>query len=893
MNKLLLTTKLYTPRVRPELVARPRLVEPLAASLQRTLTLISAPAGFGKTTLAADWLGHAPCPVTWLALDEMDNDPARFFAYLVAALQKVDAGIGTTAQAMLQAPQPPSFDVILTALLNDIANTAAPFVLAMDDYHVIQTLAIHEQLVFLLEHAPAQMHLVLISREDPPFPLSRLRARGEMTEIRQADLQFTPEETRDFVRGVMHVDLAGDDIATLHASTEGWVTGLQFAALSLQQHGDVDRLLRSFTGDNPYVLDYLMDEVFRQQSAEMQDFLLRSSVLERFSAPLCEAVTGQKNSGEILVALEHANLFIVPLDEIRQWYRYHHLFGDLLRHRLEIRLPEEVRTLHHRAAQWFAGNGFPEDAVRHALAAADWVHAAELIAGGLDGDLLRRGAMVTLRRWIETFPEAVVHERPNLCLVYAWSLLLSENLDAAERYLARAEQMVQTMGEAGNASLGNIAVARVHIARIRGDHRRTVELSEQALALLPDDALSERSIVGLNLGITQWFAGQLEQAEAALKEAERSGRGSGNTSAWIAALVFQGRILAARGQRREAAALCRRIVEQGGQASMAGLAHYDLARLLYEWNALDEAAEHAQKGLAMNSTRGSPEFQVGGYGVLALIQQAQGQALAAQEALDKTTRLLDEADISPPTRLYNLAMRLLVALARGDLETASRVAGQAPPPQEAGSFPDVLLLLMALARWRLAVGDRGGAAQLLAQTRGMALSRGWAFAAAQAHALQALAAPKREGALALLAEALADTVPLGCIRTYVDAGEAMRLLLMDYRSQAGEHRDYVERLLSAFAVPAVEAGRPIEAAKSTSASGKSTLLEPLSDREIEVLQHLVEGLTNQEIALTVHVSVNTVKTHLKNIYAKLDVHDRREAIVRAKEMGVRIEGHFG
>jgi len=886
MSNLLLATKLFMPRVRPELVPRPRLVEPLNASLQHRLTLISAPAGFGKTTLAAAWLGAAPCPVTWLALDEMDNDPARFFAYFVAALQKVDATIGKAAQALLEAPQPPPPEVLWTSVLNDIAATPAPFILVMDDYHVIQTLAIHQQLVFLLEHLPPQLRIVLISREDPPFPLSRLRARRQMTELRQTDLQFTPEETREFAQRVMQVDLAGDDLTTLHARTEGWVTGLQFAALSMRQHGDVRRLLRSFTGDNPYILDYLMDEVFRQQPAEIQDFLLRSSILERFSASLCEAVTGQRHSAEILAALERSNLFIVPLDEVRQWYRYHHLFGDLLRHRLETRLPEEVRALHSAAAHWFAGNGFPEDAVRHALAGADWAYAADLIAGGLDGDLLRRGATVTLRRWVESFPEAVVNERPNLCMVYAWSLLFSENLDAAERYLARAEQLVETLGDAKADFVGNIAVARVHMARMRGDIARTVELSEKALALLPEHAHSERSIVALNLGIMQWFSGQLDPAEAALKEAERAGRGSGNTSAWVAALAFQSRILVARGKPHAAAGLCRQILEQGGQASMVTLAHYDLARLLYEWNTLDDAAEHAQKGIALNLPRGSPEFQVGGYGILALIQQAQGNAPAAQQALDKTTLLLGEADISPPTRLYNLVMRLLIALAQRDLEAASRLAAQAPPPQEARSFPDVLLLLMAQARWLLVAGDRSGAAQLLAQTRGMALSRGWVAAAAQARALQALAAPDQAEALAILAEALAQTEPLGYTRTYVDAGEAMRLLLSAYRSQAGESSAAVDRLLGAFALPAAPPADPTGTAKATLQNGTATLVEPLSDRELEALRYLAAGLSNQEIALALHVSLNTVKTHLKNIYDKLDVHTRKQASARAKELGV-------
>jgi LuxR family maltose regulon positive regulatory protein len=883
MNVPLLTTKLFAPKLRRKLVPRPRLTGYLDMGLQRKLTLISAPAGFGKTTLAAEWLNATPHPVTWFSLDETDNDPARFLTYFVAALQKVNPTIGTSVQAMLQAPQPPPPEVLLTALLNDIAATPTPFVLVIDDYHVIQTLATHQHLVFLLEHLPSQMHIVLISREDPPFPLSRLRARGQMTDIRQADLRFTEEETRDFAQRVMPVALSPDDITTLHACTEGWVTGLQFAALSMQHHSDVHRLLQSLTADNRYILDYLMDEVFQRQPAEVQDFLLKTSVLERFSAPLCDAVTGHKESDAILPALEHANLFIVPLDEVRQWYRYHHLFADLLLHRLETRLPDQVRPLHVQAAQWFADNGFPEDAVRHALAAADWTRAAELITSGLDSDLLRRGETTTLRRWSETFPDTFLCSHPSLCLVYAWALILTEQLDTAETYLARAEHMGQATGTTTDAFLGNIAVARVHIARVRGDHSRTVELSEKALALLPEDALSERSIVALNLGITQWFAGQLDKAKAALEEAERTGRGSANTSVWIAALVFQGRILAAQGRPQDAADLCQRIVEQGGQASMAGLAHFDLARLFYEWNRLDAAADHAQNGIVLNLQRGSPEFQVGGHGILALIKQAQGDGLAVQEALDKTTQLLGEANISPPTRLYNLVIRLLIALAKGDLEAASRIAAQAPSPQEAGSFPDLLLLMLAQARLFLALGQRDKAAELIAHLHGMALSRGWRGSTIRARVLQILTAPNQEEALAILAEALTQAEPLGYIRTFLDLGEPMRLVLAAYRPQAGERKAYVDRLLGAFAVPTPPA------APSKIQNLKSAMVEPLSDREIDVLRLLVAGLTNQEIALTMHVSVNTVKTHLKNIYDKLDVHDRREAILRAKELGVEEE----
>ncbi|MFN2286627.1 MAG: LuxR C-terminal-related transcriptional regulator, partial [Anaerolineae bacterium] len=411
----------------------------------------------------------------------------------------------------------------------------------------------------------------------------------------------------------------------------------------------------------------------------------------------------------------------------------------------------------------------------------------------------------------------------------------------------------------------------------------------KALALLPEDALSERSIVALNLGITQWFAGQLDKAEAALKEAERAGRGSENMSAWLVALVFRGRILAAKGKPQEAADLCDQIVEQGAQTSMACLAHYDLARLLYEWNMLDAAADHARKGIALNLHGGSLEFQIGGHSILALIKQAQGDSIASQEALDKSAQLLGEADISPPTRLYNLVMRLLIALGQGDLETASRIAAQAPPPQEAGSFPDVLLLMLAQARLFLVLEQPDKAAGLLAQLYGMAQSRGWHGTAIQAHALQALVVPNAEEALAILAEAMAQAEPLGYVRTFVDTGRPMADLLRQAAAR-GIAPDYVNKLLAAFdfGLPIADLGKisPEAEPPSKIQNLKSEMIEPLSDREIDVLHWLAEGLTNQEIAQTMCVSVNTVKTHLKNIYGKMGVHNRKEAVAQAEKLSL-------
>jgi LuxR family maltose regulon positive regulatory protein len=867
----LLTTKLYILPVRPELVSRPRLIEQLNAGLDRKLTLISAPAGFGKTTLLSEWVGGCQRPVGWLSLDESDNDPARFFTYFIAALQRVDPGIGQGAQAMMQSPQPPPPEVLLTALINDIAAASQPFILVFDDYHLITALPIHQQLAFLLEHQPPQMHLVIATREDPPLPLSRLRARGQTVEIRQADLRFTPEETADFLRRVAQADLSSADVAALQQRTEGWIAGLQLVALSIRGHDDVSRLVQSFTGSHRHILDYLMDEVFQQQPADVQDFLLRTSILDRFTAALCDAVAERDDSHEVLLALEQANLFIVPLDESRQWYRYHRLFADLLRHRLEVEGRHDVARLHKKASQWYVDNGLPADAVRHALAGSDWERAADLILT-INTGMLKRGEVVTLLGWFQALPDEVVRARPRLCYEYSWPLVLSDQIDAAEPYLARAEQVA--LEHEITSLLGEIAIAKTHIARARSDNTRVIELSEQALSLLPRDDLSGRSIVAVNLGLAQWHRGRMAEAEQALLEAQRAGRGSGNEYVRWTAVLFLSRIQTARGKSRQAAESCRRMIQQGGQLPIVGLAHYDLGRLSYEWNELAAAADHLQRGLEIVRRGGSVEFEVGGCAALAFIKQALGDSAAAQAALQRADQLLEKPGIPPSTRLYTLASHVAVALGQGDLDAASRVVERFPKLEEAGSFPDYLLLMLAQARVLLAQGQRAAAMEHLETLQAMASQSGWQSTVTQARALQALAALTPEEALAFLTEALRRAEPEGYVRTFVDTGEPMAELLREAAAQEVAP-DYVKKLLRAF--DASEAPPP-------SPTVAQPLIEPLSDRELDVLRLLADGLTNQEIALALFISVNTVKTHLKNIYGKLGVNDRREAVTKAKEL---------
>ncbi|MGD8792713.1 MAG: LuxR C-terminal-related transcriptional regulator, partial [Anaerolineae bacterium] len=874
MSDSLLQTKLYVPPVRPGSVPRPRLLQRLNDDLQlaggfaRRLTLVCAPAGFGKTTLVSEWLGSLDLAHAWLSLDGGDNDPARFLAYLVAALQTIDPGLGQAVQAMAQAPQAPPAEALLTSLINDLANAPRPLILVVDDYHVIHTLAIHQQLTFLVEHQPPRMHLVLSTREEPPLPLSRLRARGQMVDVRQADLRFSVDETADFMQRTVGLALAADDVSALRKRTEGWVAGLQLAAISLRGSDDAHQFVQSFTGSHTYILDYLMDEVFRQQSPEDQEFLLKTSILDRLSAPLCDAVTGRDDSRRVLQALKQANVFIVSLDGQRHWYRYHHLFADLLRHRLTLEGTANPATLHLLASRWYADHGLPAEAIDHALAADDWQRAVELILDAKDS-LMGRGEVVTLLRWYRALPEEVILADPALCLERCWPLILTEQLDAAEPYLAHAEQVAQETGD--GVLMGQLMVCRVHIARARGDNQQAMALSEQALALLPPDADAARCVVAINLGLARWYRGDLAGAGEALLEAERTGKRCGNDYVHVAARIFLARTQVARGRLRRAARTYRRLVDEAGEMPIVALAHYDLGRLSYEWNDLGPALAHIQRGIELSRRGHNAELLASGYGALALLRQAQGDRAAARAAMEQTWHLSQQPGVPPPSRLYSRALRIVLALGQDDVDSAARAAEGAPRLEESGSFPDYLFLMLCRARLFLAQGQQARAAQELAMLEGMASQAGWQRAIVQVRALQALMLPEPDEALAVLADALARAEPEGYVRTFVDAGRPMEALLRRAVAGGGDS-DYAAGLLAAFDDGEKEgAPRPVDRAQSA-------LAEPLTDREIDVLTLLTEGRTNREIAQALYVSVNTVKTHLKNVYGKLEVSNRRDAV---------------
>ena len=895
MPSSLLLTKFYLPHLRAEHLLRPRLTRRLDEVFARKLTLVCAPAGYGKTTLLAEWVaervvtrgtgatgvtGHVSGPrVAWLSLDAGDSDPVRFLTYLVAALRQIDPAIGRDAAAMLQGSPPLAHETLLTALINDLVCVPFPFILVLDDYHLITSLAVHLQVAFLLDHQPPQMHLVIATRDDPSLPLATWRAKGQMAEIRQGDLQFTDEETLEFLRRTAQTELPPAGIAAVQQRTEGWAAGLELLAHSLRGCDDVPGLLESFSGSNRHVLDYLMEEVFQRQPASIQDFLLKTSVLERMTASLCDAVTDRTDSGALLLALEQRNLFIVPLDHSRQWYRYHHLFGDLLRHRLELQAPGSAAQLHDRACRWYAENRLP-DRCRPTR-----IGGSHLGRGGCAHLALRyrsakAGRGHTLLGWYRALPDRLVRSRAQLCADYSWPLLLSGQVDEAESYLALAEQGAEKDG----VLAGSIAAARAYAARIRGDGRRAVEFSERALALLPADDWQARGAVATNLGMAYWYAGNLNRSEQVLGEAQEASRRSENAYAGLAAQVFLCKVEAARGKLRNATAAYRRVIQEGGDMPLVALAHADLAKLLYDQNDLTAAVTQAQQAAEMGRRSGQPELQIAATRTLALVEQARGDQVAAQQALAETRQLARHPALSPAALRHVLAYRTLIALMAGDLDEARSLAGESPVLDDVGSLPDYIVLSLARARLLLAEKRQAEAYELLRQREARLQPAGFIAAHVDTRALQALSAPTGHEALGFLAEALTLAAPEGYVRVFVDLGHSMAALLKEAAAHTkgaqsgGMEVAFIGRLLAAF--------RATEHRGGEAPSSSQPLVDPLSERELEVLRLLAGGHTNDEIGRSLYVSANTVKAHLKSIYRKLDVNSRHEAAGKARQLGL-------
>jgi LuxR family maltose regulon positive regulatory protein len=902
----IIATKLHLPRPRPNGVTRPRLTERLEQGLTRPLTLLSAPAGFGKTTLISNWkLIIDNCQMAWLSLDDDDNDPTRFWSYVIAALQTINAGLGTEAQTLLQSPQPPSLKTIISALLNDLDALDTNVLLVLDDYHLIESQAIHDALLYLLDHLPQQLHIVIATRTDPPLPLPRLRVRDQLVEIRAADLRFTLEEAATFLNQVMGLGLTPQDVATLEGHTEGWIAGLQLAALSMQGRNDVSSFVAAFAGSHRYVLDYLVEEVLRRQSESVQTFLIETSILDRLCGPLCDAVSGQSNSQAILVLLEQANLFTIPLDEERRWYRYHHLFAEFLRSRLEYTRPDRIPELHRRAAEWYEHNGLVAEAVPHALATQDWERAARLIEQ-TGQSFLSRGETATLRRWLSALPAETISARPRLCIAQAWMLVINLEGTAAEAYLQQAER---SLGENDRDELLiEIMALRSFATAFTGDFHRAADLARQALARSPQGSPFLRSMSALDLGIASMIDGNVAAACDALAQATLLAEQARH---WLVAILARcqwAEQLIYLGQLSRAAETYQQALKfefDERLLPLLGMAYNGLGEVRRIQNRLDEAAQLLEKGIPL-CLQWEEIAAMDGYISLARIRQAQGDERAANEIMQQASRFARKSDSSIVDDLLVGTYQARLWIAQGRLDKAGQWAQQFAAHlrgQEQGAliYSITELMDLALVRVWLAQGQASQALDEIERQTQAAEQRGRMGAVIEWLALQALAHKalgNTDHAMATLERALLLAEPEGYVRVFVDESEPMRLLiarmlasddcrLLIARNESGESKTliaYMDKLLAAF--PQTTPAPKSEIRNQKHLHRTQVQVSEISERELEVLRLIAEGYSNQEIADKLVVALSTVKTHVNNLYSKLDVTNRVQAVSRAQELNL-------
>ena len=897
MSAPLLETKLYVPPLRPELVLRPRLVERLNAGLHRKLTLLSAPAGFGKTTLLSEWIAGCERPVAWLSLDVGDNDLARFLAYLVGALQTVEGRVGQGLPVAAQSPGLINVEPILTTLLNEIASLPGGLALVLDDYHAIESAPIDDAITFLLGHLPPQMHLVIATRTDPTLPLSRLRARGQLTELRADDLRFTAVEAAAFFEQATCLSISSSDVHTLERRTEGWITGLQLAAVAMhgiEQPEQIARFVHSFGASHRYVIDYLVDEVLDQQTPQVQAFLLRTSILDRMTASLCDAlcfgvdettsgceatvVASQVDSQVLLERLEAANLFLIPLDGERSWFRYHHLFADLLRQRFQQQQPDRVAELHIRASGWYERNGLEVEALHHAAAAGDFARAARLVEG--DGSpLYHRGAVTPVLNWLSSLPASLLDANPSLWVMYAEVSMTSGQPASAESKYRAAEAALRDAKQDADTRdlLGRIANGRAGLAGLQHQPERIIALSRRALDLLHPKNLAIRAAAGLNLGYAYRLQGNLAAANQVLTEAIANGETAGHIIVTLLATICLGDIQVAQNRIRHAAQTYQRALEQAGEQPIpyAGEAHLGLAQILYEWNDLDRAQHHGERGLQLTRQIEHTDKPIACEVFLARLKLAQGDVAGASALLEEASQSAQQHHLAacmPDVA----ATQVLVLLHQGDLATAAQLA-------QAHDLP------IGRARVHLAQGDAAGALVELEPHRRQMEAQGWQAETLKAMVLQAIALHRMQhaphgaqDAVQLLGRALALAEPGGLIRTFVDEGASMAQLLR-LAAARGMTPGYTAKLLAAFAAEEQQsAGESCPVPPLPS----QPLVEPLSPRELEVLQLVAQGLSNREIGDRLFLALATVKGHNRRIYAKLQVQRRTEAVARARELGL-------
>ncbi len=886
----ILQTKLTPPPARTDRVLRPRLTHRLSASLECPLAVVCAPAGYGKTSLLGEWLASEAArtvPVAWLSLDDDDNDPTRFLTYLVSALTSTGVMDGNNLLPLMHSPQPPAAKVLLTAVLSRLESFPDRFALVLDDYHLITAQPIHDTMIFLLDHLPAQMRLVITSREDPPLPLARLRGRGQLAEIRADDLRFTPDEAGQFLEQMLGIQLSADQIRDLDTRTEGWIAGLQLAALAMKGREDVDSFISAFTGSHRFILDYLTDEVLSRQPEPIRNFLLQTSILNRLCSSLCDTVTGSADGQVVLEEIERSNLFLIALDNERCWYRYHHLFADMLRRRLEQSRPDVIPEIYRRASLWFEQHGWLGEAVEYALIGKDSQLAVWLVERY--GQRLRRiGEVETVLRWLAALPEATWLSHPRLGLIYAFMLARNNAVAKAEHVISIVEQELlkekQNPVEADWESLlGQAAAIRATLSLQAGhDGNLTIAVGNRALAQLHESDLYWRSWVILVIGIAYLESnGDITKAEGCLDEAVRLGEQIDDVFIQMIAFFHLARIYTTQGRLRQAEINCRTLLqfaskpEWKGQPA-TGYALLNRSWLLYERNELEGALEDAIESHRVMKDYGLKSMSLASDISVARVRNAQGNTAEASGLIQQAAELI---------RIYNMKLVFVDVLAwqawlwlkQENLSAAAEWAQSVEPTLQDDLNPALEFEHMTLARVLMAQGRLDEAQALLARLFSAANKAGRMGRVIEISVLQALAASlqgKMDEALESLVYALTLGEPEGYVRAFVDEGAAMAALLHEAKAR-GIAVGYVTKLLAAFDTPAVSASpfKPLTV----------TEFEALSERELEVLRLVADGASNREVAEALIVSLGTVKKHLNNIFLKLDTHSRTQAVATARQ----------
>lgn len=907
----ILATKLFIPPPPADFIQRPMLLEKLESGSRRKVTLVSAPAGYGKTTTIAAWLKpSAPSqsssanhqPIAWLALDENDNELTRFLAYFLAALQQSGAMPAQLEQLqqLAQSPERPATEPLLTELINLLAEIPERVVCVLDDYHLIENQAIHDALTFLIENLPPQLHLVFTTREDPPLPFFRWRARGAVNELRSADLRFTQDEASQFFDRILGLSLSPEEIALLETRTEGWITGLQLVALTLKGRKETAEEIRQFAGDNRYIMDYLVGEVLKQQSEEVRHFLLQTSILESLSGPLCEAVTGLPDGSGLLECLDRENLFLIPLDQKRQWFRYHHLFADVLHAHLLAEQPDLLGRLHQRASLWFYENGFTENAVRHALESGDDAHAAALIERSwpeMDG-LFQEGLWM---KWAKALPEAVIRAHPVISVAYGWALLNDGEMEAGEARLQDAERCLNLPADRRDEFTvvdplqyenlpASIATARAYIAQALGDVPATMRYGQQALDLLPEDDHVRRGPGAALLGLACWGNGDLQEAYRLLLEAMDGFKKAGSDNFAISITYGLADIRTVQGCLQDGIQIYQQSLQFAlaqGQPTLRGTAdiYLGLGQLHLESGQRELADDFLSKSEELGQEFALQDYQYRHPIIKARFLEVDGELEQALALLDKAERLYFR---TPVPNLHPIgAQRARLWLRQGRLDLADSWAREQDLSVDdeltfLHEYEHVTLARILLARYRQSdqPSDLEDVRLLLARLLQAAEAGGRDGSAIEILILQALvldALGKPDASRASLERALDLAAPQGVFQVFLDEGPALARLLVALLPSGHQHA-YVEKLLAAFP--------PADQHTSAAAPDQGELIEALSERELEVLALIAQGLSNQAIADQLYISLHTVKVHARRIYAKLAVDNRTQAVVRGKSLGI-------